>query len=169
MGGGLEDEKHPLLVNQEVIVNTNTHDNNPEKRGVMGYPKYYIPRRYVMVLLCFLATIVCYWLRTNMSMAIIPMTDVCYKLFFLKCSFIHFLSIVVYFHLFILYLSCLYLCMFYVIIIHSHFFCPFGFIVFSHPYSPSFAINSAKKILLIYFQSIYTYSISHFCYSVLYY
>lgn len=81
----LGDEKHPLLANQGINYNNNNNSNNDnknidnvninniEKGAIIGYPKYYIPRRYIMVLLCFLATIVCYWLRTNMSMAIIPM------------------------------------------------------------------------------------------------
>jgi len=35
-------------------------------------PWYYIPRRYLMVFLGFMATVVCYLLRTNLSVAIIP-------------------------------------------------------------------------------------------------
>eukprot|EP00026_Physarum_polycephalum_P006196 Phypoly_transcript_06238.p1 GENE.Phypoly_transcript_06238~~Phypoly_transcript_06238.p1 ORF type:complete len:442 (-),score=26.46 Phypoly_transcript_06238:478-1803(-) len=75
--GGSQDDERALLINQphrgkmvQCIPTTTV-----VLSGVVGYPKYYIPRRYIMVLLCFLATLVCYWLRTNMSLAIIPMSQ----------------------------------------------------------------------------------------------
>lgn len=62
---GSTNEEKQLLINREPGI----------YGGVLGYPRYYIPRRHIIVLLCFLATLICYWLRTNMSVAIIPMSQ----------------------------------------------------------------------------------------------
>jgi len=69
--GNLEHEGSQLTINAGV----EPEEKTPLIGGSLTYPRWYIPKRHVMVVLCFLATTICYLLRTNMSVAILPMED----------------------------------------------------------------------------------------------
>jgi len=52
------------------------YDRETSRLLTGGIPKWhYVPKRYIMVFLSFMATVICYLFRTNLSVAIIPLCE----------------------------------------------------------------------------------------------